>query len=270
MLEYSVSVRELAEFCFRSGDIDYRFTPSPTAVEGIEGHRQVYQRRPASYQSEYSVEHCVIVQSEFSLTVRGRADGYDPELHYVEEIKTCRVEVSAIPSAVTAVHWAQVRLYAALVCAREADRDSLGLQLTYFNVESGEEYPCLESETRGSLLGFLAQTLDKYCDWMSVVHGARLARDASIAVLAFPHPDYRRGQREMAENVYKCATQGGQLLLQAPTGIGKTAAVLYPAIKALEQGKHDVLCYVTAKTVGSRAAETALAQLSGGGLQLHS
>ncbi|MCZ6830991.1 MAG: ATP-dependent DNA helicase [Gammaproteobacteria bacterium] len=270
MLEYSVSVRELAEFCFRSGDIDYRFTPSPTAVEGIEGHRQVYQRRPASYQSEYSVEHCVIVRTEFSLTVRGRADGYDPELHYVEEIKTCRVEVSAIPSSVTAVHWAQVRLYAALVCAREADRDSLGLQLTYFNVESGEEYPCLESETRGSLLGFLAQTLDKYCDWMSVVHGARLARDASIAVLAFPHPDFRRGQREMAENVYKCATQGGQLLLQAPTGIGKTAAVLYPAIKALEQGKHDVLCYVTAKTVGSRAAETALAQLAGGGLQLHS
>jgi DNA excision repair protein ERCC-2 len=269
MHEYAVSVRQLAEFCFREGDIDYRYTPSPTAVEGIEGHRQVYLRRPASYQPEYSVEHRT-ERGDFSLTLRGRADGYDSQGHYIEEIKTCRVDPELIPAAVSAVHWAQARIYAALVCFQEADREVLDLQLTYFNVDSGEEYPTRETGTRDELLEFLERTLDQYCTWIAKVHTARLARDESIQALDFPHGDYRPGQRELAENVYKCAVQGGRLLLQAPTGIGKTAAVLYPAIKALQQDKHDALCYVTAKTVGSRAAEDTLALMARSGLQLHS
>ena len=109
MPDYSVSVRDLAEFCCRSGDIDYRWTPSPTALEGIEGHQQVQSRRPASYQCEVSVEHRVN-WPDFSLCLRGRADGYDPQAGYVEEIKTCRVDVELIPEQVSAVHWAQGRL----------------------------------------------------------------------------------------------------------------------------------------------------------------
>jgi DNA excision repair protein ERCC-2 len=268
-IEYRVSVRQLAEFCFSEGDIDYRFTPSPTAVEGIEGHGQVYRRRPDSYQREYSVEYRD-ERGDFSLTLRGRADGYDPGRGYVEEIKTCRVEPDAIPEAVSAVHWAQARLYAALICTREDAREALDLQLTYFNVDTGEEHSRRESGTRDDLLGFLERTLDNYCSWIEQVHRARLTRDESIKLLDFPHPEYRRGQRELAENVYMCAVQGGQLLLQAPTGIGKTAAVLFPAVKALQQGKHDALCYVTAKTVGSRAAEETLALLAAGGLEIHS
>ena len=47
-------------------------------------------------------------------------------------------------------------------------------------------------------------------------------------------------------------------MLEAPTGSGKTAAVLFPALKALATGKHDKVAFVTAKTVGRRAAEDAL------------
>lgn len=35
---YSVAVRELCEFAAKTGDLDHRFTPSPTAREGIAGH----------------------------------------------------------------------------------------------------------------------------------------------------------------------------------------------------------------------------------------
>ena len=61
---------------------------------------------------------------------------------------------------------------------------------------------------------------------------------------------------------------GGELLLEAPTGIGKTAAVLYPALKALATGKHDRIAYVTAKTVGRRTAEETLAIFRRAGLSL--
>ena len=57
MTEVSVSVRDLVAFCHRAGDIDHRFTPSPTAEEGTEGHQKIYRRRPASYLREHPVEY---------------------------------------------------------------------------------------------------------------------------------------------------------------------------------------------------------------------
>ncbi len=72
-LSYSVAVRALCEFTAKTGDLDLRFTPSPTALEGIVGHRTVASRRSEQYQSE------VALQGEFGeLKVKGRADGYDP------------------------------------------------------------------------------------------------------------------------------------------------------------------------------------------------
>ena len=41
MTELAVSVGQLARFCHRSGDIDYRFGPSPTGEQGVEGHQRV-------------------------------------------------------------------------------------------------------------------------------------------------------------------------------------------------------------------------------------
>ncbi len=90
-------------------------------------------------------------------------------------------------------------------------------------------------------------------------------RDLSLATLPFPHGEFRRGQRELAELTYKCIDQGGQLLLEAPTGIGKTAAVIYPALKAMATGKHDRVVFVTSRTVGRRAAEDTLALFADSG-----
>jgi DNA excision repair protein ERCC-2 len=54
----------------------------------------------------------------------------------------------------------------------------------------------------------------------------------------FPFPSIREGQREFMEDV-KHAVEGGNILIaHAPTGIGKTVAVLVPALQyAIENGK---------------------------------
>ena len=36
-MTYTVAVRELCEFTAKQGDLDLRFTPAPTALEGITG-----------------------------------------------------------------------------------------------------------------------------------------------------------------------------------------------------------------------------------------
>ena len=93
-------------------------------------------------------------------------------------------------------------------------------------------------------------------------------RDTSLNALTFPHGEFREGQREMAELVYKCSHQGGQLLLEAPTGIGKTSAVLFPALKAVAADRHDKLVFLTARHVGRLAAEQTLQHFRDAGLQL--
>ena len=71
---YVVSVRALCEFTAKQGDLDLRFTPSPTAQEGIAGHAVVASRRDDNYRSE------VTLAGDWGpLHVRGRADGYDPD-----------------------------------------------------------------------------------------------------------------------------------------------------------------------------------------------
>ena len=54
-MSYSVAVRALCEFSAKVGDLDLRFTPSPTAQEGIEGHQRVVARRAAGYESEITL-----------------------------------------------------------------------------------------------------------------------------------------------------------------------------------------------------------------------
>lgn len=51
-MNYRIAVRALCEFTAKVGDLDLRFTPSPTALEGIQGHRTVAARRSANYRSE--------------------------------------------------------------------------------------------------------------------------------------------------------------------------------------------------------------------------
>ena len=94
------------------------------------------------------------------------------------------------------------------------------------------------------------------------------ARNRSLGALQFPFPAYRPGQRALAGEVYRaCAAgkaeqKGGtRLFCQAPTGIGKTMSALFPALKAMGEGKGEKIFYLTARNTTQTAAEEALARL---------
>ncbi len=263
MIEFDIAVTDLVRFCHRSGDIDHRFTPSPTGPEGIAGHRRLYARRPESYRREYAVE-TVHETGDVRLTLRGRADGFDPEAGLVEEIKTCRVPPDTIPPSVATLHLAQGLVYAALI-AKAQELPGLRVRVTWLNIDTDEEHRQEQEYPARELADFLEDTLGRFGAWLGRLSELRRRRDASLAALGFPYGEFRTGQRDIAELTYKCIAKGGQLLLEAPTGIGKTSAVLFPALKALHTDKHERLVFVTAKTVGRRAAEQAMARFRDGG-----
>ena len=52
---YAVAVRALCEFAAKAGDLDLRFTPSPSAQEGVQGHQSVAARRGPGWRAEVTL-----------------------------------------------------------------------------------------------------------------------------------------------------------------------------------------------------------------------
>ncbi|MGI4721626.1 MAG: ATP-dependent DNA helicase [Janthinobacterium lividum] len=262
-VKYSVAVRALCEFTAKQGDLDLRFTPSPTAQEGIAGHAVVTGRRGPNYRTE------VALSGDWGeLHVRGRADGYDPDQNLIEEIKTHRGKFTAIPDNHRHLHWAQVRVYGHLLC-RQLGLESVNLALVYYDIGTGHETVLRETRAAGELAALFEDQCARFAHWAAQEAAHRAGRDAALAGLRFPHPDFRPGQRELAENVYRANASGRCLLAQAPTGIGKTVGSLFPALKALPQQKLDKVFFLAAKTPGRRLAIDAAASLgAGAGLPL--
>ena len=251
-MKYTVAVRTLCEFTAKLGDLDLRFTPSATALEGMAGHAMVAARRGEAYEAEVW-----LTGEHRELVVRGRADGFDPEAGRLDEVKTYRGDLHAMPQNRRSLHWAQAKCYGALLCA-ERGLAQLKVALVYFDVGSQDETMLVESFGAAELRAFLELQCDRFLAWAAQESAHRGARDAALAVLPFPYATFRTGQRQLAENVYKAVISGRTLLAQAPTGIGKTVGTLYPQLKAMPGQKLDKLFFLAAKTPGRALALEAL------------
>jgi Rad3-related DNA helicase len=254
---YTVAVRSLCEFTARRGDLSARFTAAPTAQQGMAGHGIVAGRRAAGYQRELAL------RGRFrNLIVRGRADGYDPAANRLEEIKTHRGDLERMPGNQRGLHWAQLKIYGALLCA-ERRLERLEVALVYFEVESQRETLLLDRLDACELRAHFETHCEAFLDWAAAEVEHRARRDGFLGSVVFPYAALRAGQRQMAEEVYRTARRGGALLVQAPTGIGKTMGSLFPALKAAARGLDKIL-YLVAKTSGRALALDALEALPAG------
>ncbi|MDR3096929.1 MAG: ATP-dependent DNA helicase [Paraburkholderia sp.] len=255
-MSYSVAVRTLCEFTAKRGDLDLRFTPSPDASEGRAGHAAIAARRPAGYETE------VALTGTFgTLTVRGRADGYDPACQRLEEFKTYRGDLDAMRENQRALHWAQLRIYGALMCEK-LGLDTLELALVYYEIGSGRETALVEHASAPQLRAEFESQCARFVAWAEQESAHRAARDAALAALRLPHAAFRAGQRDLAEAVWRAATQGRCLLAEAPTGIGKTIGTLFPQLKACPRASIDKVLFLSAKSSGRQLAIDALGTLA--------
>ena len=253
MTTYSVAVRTLCEFAAKHGDLDLRFTPAPTASEGIAGHQTVASRRSSSYQREVAVS-----AAHKHLVVRGRADGFEPERAVLEEVKTFKGELDRMPANHRALHWAQAKVYGAMIC-RKLNLPALTVSLVYFDIDRQEEAAPLSILCSAAELdAFFAGLCERFLVWADSELAHRAQRDASLAQLQFPYGSFREGQRGLAKSVFQAARLGRCLMAQAPTGIGKTIATLFGMLKACPEQALDKVFFLTAKGTGRTAALEAL------------
>ena len=259
MNTYTVAVRMLCEFAAKHGDLDLRFTPSPTSQQGVAGHKTVAARRSATYRSE------VRLSAAFKhLIVRGRADGFDPERQLLEEVKTFKGDLELMPVSHRHLHWAQAKVYGAMLC-RQLELPALTVSLVYFDIDKQEEAPALlEHCSASKLQDYFESLCERFLAWAELELEHRLRRDAALTRLPFPHEEFRAGQRDLAKRVFNAVRLGRTLMAQAPTGIGKTVATLFPMLKASPGQQLDKVLFLTAKRSGRSLALDALETIGRG------
>jgi DNA excision repair protein ERCC-2 len=245
---YTVSVRALCDFTAKRGDLDRRFSPSATATEGLQGQGLVVSRRGQDYETELSLEG-----QWGPLRVRGRADGYDPRRQCLEEIKTIRGNAEDLSQNKRLLHWAQLETYGALFC-QQRGLEQVSLALVYFDFASQTETELRQVFGAGELQALWEERCERFVAWAEQEALHRLHRDEALAHLAFPPGQFRAGQRDLAEAVYRSTLNGRCLLAQAPTGIGKTVGTLFPVLRAAPASGIDKVAFLTCKGTGRLTA----------------
>jgi len=268
-MPYSVNVRTLAEFAFEGGDLAVDFSAVERMREGMEGHLTLQRQLDDTWRTEEPQSIDMRVH-DIDIRVQGRADAvrrYSGGL-VVEEIKTTRRNPSYIGETEFPVHWAQAEIYAAIICKKE-NYDSAEVALIYYNI-NGARNRMSRRYSASRLWTLLNEYLAPYARWLMAMEEWRGRFMPSVAQMRFPFDNYRDGQRQMAANAYVAARDHHRVMIEAPTGIGKTAAALFGALKAMGEARVSAIFYLTARTTGRRSAENALEIMRQKGLSVRS
>lgn len=265
-----LSVRNLVEYTLRSGDLDLTTFGSVNALDAIRIHQKIQASRGSGYQSEMPVRF-EVETGDGVLEIVGRLDGLftGADGPVVEEIKTTRKSVEDIQKADNPTHWGQLKCYAYMVAVQQ-NVSAIGTQLTYFHVDTQQIFEDRRFFDIAVLKVFFEDLVRQYLAWIQKILNWRLMRDESISGLSFPFKKIRPGQSEIMEGVLETMHQAEHLFIQAPTGIGKTLAVLYPAIRKLGEGDLSRIFFLTARNTGKTAAEDTLNLLREKGLRIKS
>lgn len=261
LLAVALSVRRLVEFLLRTGSIDNRFTGFDRANEGARIHRRL-QRAAVKEWNDYKAEvslRQVYTCGDILYTLEGRADGIFTRngIPVIQEIKTTTLPMPDITENHAPEHWAQGQIYAAIYTLQN-DLPQATVLLTYFQVDEELTVQFEHTYTAKELNDIVQDLLRQYAPWARLAADWQTKSRASFRALPFPFDSYRPGQKAMITEVYKTCQDGGQLLCQAPTGIGKTMSVLFPALKALGNGVAGPIFYLTARGTTRTAAESSL------------
>ncbi len=255
-----ISVRNLVEFILRSGDIDERRGQGggvDAMLEGAKIHRTIQSVAGSDYTAEVSLREEIALAGDLMLVVDGRADGVINNKGYItiDEIKGMHSDVLMLHEPLE-VHLAQAKCYA-YIWAKQHSLSDISVRMTYVSIKDRKIKLFNSDHTYEELREWFDTLIESYRPWAEHIAGWSDLREESAKALEFPY-EYRPGQKDLAADVYKTIYHKKKLFLEAPTGTGKTLAVLYPSIKALGEGLASYIFYLTAKNIGAKACADAL------------
>ena len=262
-----ISVRNLVEFILQSGDLDNRrgTIDKDAMLKGSRLHRKLQKQMGGDYRAEVALRmNCSY--EDLDIRLEGRADGIftEDEVVWIDEIKGIYGNVEQMEEPVK-VHKAQAMCYGYIYGVQEG-LSKIGIQMTYANLETEVVKRFREVISIEELKEWYQKLLDEYHKWLSYQKKWKEERNHSLQSLEFPF-FYREGQRKMVSSVYHAIGASRQIFIQAPTGVGKTMSTIFPAVRAVGEGKGETIFYLTAKTITRTVAQEAFEVLREKGMK---
>lgn len=160
-------------------------------------------------------------------------------------------------------------LYAYLLSqGQEPPSAPLTLQICYQDDETGTAVQRSEQPSDRALSTFFHKCMAAVELYAAPEIERVTVRLPTMAAAHFPYGHARGGQQQIVRAVYRSIARGGTLLTAAPTGTGKTVSVLFPAVRALGDGRCEKIFYFTPKTTTAEAAADCLQEMARGGVRL--
>ncbi|MDO4567680.1 MAG: ATP-dependent DNA helicase [Clostridia bacterium] len=253
----NLPIREFAESLFRGEDLDPRSFTAGRAQLGARYHKLMQQGREAGYCSEVTVSFTHESASAL-IVLSGRIDGLldTDDGCIIEEVKTTYRDAGDI-AAPRDAHIAQAKCYAAAYASQEG-LDDITVRVTYVSIPSEEVKTFTFDYASDELIAWLTAALDAYAAKLEAQRRRSDDARASVRDMQFPYRGKRQGQRLLMKAAYDAALDGKLLLANAPTGIGKTMAALFPTLKAWGEGASEKVFYFTARNTVRQAAVAAV------------
>ncbi|MDO5713820.1 MAG: ATP-dependent DNA helicase [Tissierellia bacterium] len=249
MKRVKISVRDLIYFVMRSGDIDNTFLSRTRALEGMAAHKKIQDNYPQDFKkevkcsTEYPLNHILF-------EIVGRCDGlgiYDDKI-ILEEIKSTKRKIKDLKEDMNSLHWAQLLCYGFIFSEEYREKD-IHLKLTYYSLSDEKAMSFNRVVEKEEIDIFFHDLLLKYLEFAKMIADYVDLREGSFQNLTFPFSRFRPGQRECALAVYQALGEEFNLLLQAPTGIGKSMATIFPSLlRVKEKSIHKLFYFVSRST----------------------
>ena len=261
-----IAIKELAYFVHQSGDLTTEFFSNYDLEIGKKAHSYLQSQYQENDEKEYYIKQEVSLNGE-SYLLHGFIDGVlnISDVIVIEEIKSTTQELETISSDFHKEHLAQAKIYAYLY-AISHDMDMINIRLTYVSVVDYDVKSFDFVFNTSDLETFTFETLESYITWLKTLDDANTKRCETIESIKFPFETERPGQKDLMKATYKALRDNEILYAIAPTGIGKTMATLFSALKVLK--KNDKLFYLTAKGSGKNAPLEAMRILQDKGLKI--
>lgn len=269
-----LSVSEFALPSPKQGSIDTYSGFSAGTEIGMQLHAEIQRARArafTSYQSEVWVSHS-FKHDKYNFEVSGRMDGifYGTDIK-IEEIKTAfdlhKLHKTLQDSLAYHPYVLQLQTYAYIHWLKNQETPELNLHLVSARNRKSIDLPVpFEVELYEE---WLERRLDELAQEMRALE-KRIKRRRKLAKeIQFPFDLPRPSQSELMTTVSENIEQNTPMLIQAPTGLGKTIAILYPTLKdALARGQK--VFYLTPKNSQHLTALDAVERLQEKGTSLKS
>ncbi len=272
MKKISLGISDFALPAPRRGSIDSHSGLGRGQQMGQEIHMKIQTQRALSfpsYEAEVPMTH-EFTKDGYIFELRGRMDGlFAGESPRIEEIKST-FNIYDLLRTLKELgddhpYCLQLKTYGYIYWLQNNKIPDLRLHLV--STRNGES---LDLDMKLDL-----QIYEKWLDrrLQELVEEVKLdkkrieRRKKAAKSLTFPFHKPRAGQIELIQTIEEGMKENRPMLVQAPTGLGKTVGVLYPTLKeALARGQKVI--YVTPKNSQHAVAEEAMERLQEAGASL--